>query len=126
MRCPCGKILTPSVLSGSDVSPDIWTIVELCTGILSACLPSMRPLISRNKYLSKYRLGSGSGSGGSGSAKTQEKLGSQSNQGLARQQSNSIPSMPDSPTLTASQSPSQTEEFSHLGVLGKEEPKLEV
>ena len=32
--------------SGNDVRPGIWTIVELCLGITSACLPTLGPVVS--------------------------------------------------------------------------------
>ena len=30
-----------------DATADIWSIVEVCIGIVSACLPTMRPLVRR-------------------------------------------------------------------------------
>ena len=32
--------------SGNDVRPGIWTIVEFCLGITSACLPTLGPVVS--------------------------------------------------------------------------------
>lgn len=29
----------------ADVNADIWSIVEICVGIVSACLPTMRPIV---------------------------------------------------------------------------------
>ena len=37
---------------------NIWTIVELELGIVSAYLPAMRPLLKRGKVISKLSLGS--------------------------------------------------------------------
>ena len=78
----------------SFVSINTWTMVELGIAIVSACLPTLRPLFSR----------------------TLKKLGSNSEQGgatTAMQQS--------SPSLSLHQSssnPAQSSKFAHLGVLG--------
>lgn len=35
------------IMIGSDVNPAVWSIVECCVGIVSACLPVLRPLFTR-------------------------------------------------------------------------------
>lgn len=35
------------MIAGSDVNPAIWSIVECCVGIVSACLPILRPLFTQ-------------------------------------------------------------------------------
>lgn len=105
----------------SDVRVDIWTIVELCIGILSACLPTMRPLFNRRKLASKFSLGSGPG-------RSQEKSSKRmrSEQGLTRFQSNQLPTIPDTPdTPDTPTFPSQSKEFAHIGVLQTNEEKPE-
>lgn len=37
---------------GTNVAPEIWTVVEIQVGVLSANLPSMRPLFSRVPFKS--------------------------------------------------------------------------
>lgn len=42
--------------AGADVDPGIWAMVENCIGIVSACLPTLRPiynLVARGSYPSK-------------------------------------------------------------------------
>ena len=68
-------------------------MVELCIGILSACLPTMRPLFTRDA--GKF----GSGSGGNGT----------------KNESNSNPSLYLQQTPS---DPSQSKKFAHIGVLG--------
>lgn len=91
-------IAADSSHQGSDVHPTIWTVVELCIGILSACLPTMRPLFSRTRA----KVGSGAERE---REQEQEKSGSRgrSNQSLSSQESKSVPS--------------QSRHFAHLGVL---------
>ena len=88
---------------GSDVRATDWTVVELCIGVLSACLPTMRPLFSRTR-----------GKAGSGAEQGQEKSDSRgrSDQSLTLQESRSIPS--------------QSKHFAHLGVLGDVEHAQDV
>ena len=93
---------------------DIWTIVELTIGIVSACLPTMRPLFNRNKYTSKFNLGSGSG-------KTAEKGSGQDRAGrsLTRQQTNSVPDFVSTPSTPDTPDTVHREKrASELGVLG--------
>ena len=100
----------------------MWTIAELSIGILSACLPTYRPLFNRGKYNSKYKSGSGLAN-----VQDQSHKGSGADQGLARQQFNSIPSVPESPNTPLS--PAHDKEFSHIGVLGnveQEKPEEQV
>lgn len=81
--------------SWSDVRATIWTVVELCIGILSACLPTMRPLFSRRTR----------GKEAAGSEEPREKSDSpgRSDQNLNLHKSGSIPS--------------ESQRFAHLGVL---------
>lgn len=68
-------------------------MVELCIAIVSACLPTMRPLFSR-----------AAGKSGSGSGRRGIKNGSASDPSLTLQQT------PSDPT--------QSRKFAHIGVLG--------
>lgn len=34
--------------AGIHVDPRIWSIAELCTAVVSACLPTLRPLFTRH------------------------------------------------------------------------------
>ena len=77
-------------------------MVELGTGTLSVCLPTMRPLFSH--------LRSSSGSVQMIDATADEELGSQ---GQITQ-----PLTPTMATITNIQRPSQSVDFAHLGVLG--------
>ncbi len=79
--------------AGSDVPVNIWTMVELCIGIVSACLPTMRPLFSRTTG----RFASGSG-------------GSR-----MKNESGSYPSLKLQQTPS---DPSQSRRFAHIGMLG--------
>ena len=78
---------------GSDVPVNIWTMVELCIAIVSACLPTMRPLFSR----ATGKFGSGSGESGM-------QNGARSDPSLNLQQTPS--------------EPSESRKFAHIGVLG--------
>lgn len=80
-------------LQGSDVPGNIWTMVELRIAIVSACLPTMRPLFSR-----------ATGVFGPGSGKSGMKNGSESDPSLNLQQTPS--------------DPSQSRKFAHIGILG--------
>lgn len=80
---------------GSDVRPTIWTVVELCIGVLSACLPTMRPLFTRTRGNPDSRTEQG--------LEKRESPG-RSDQSLSLHESRSLPS--------------QSRHFSHLGVLG--------
>ena len=68
-------------------------MVELCIAIVSACLPTMRPLFSR-----------ANGKFGSGSGKSGMKNDAGSDPSLSLQQTPS--------------DPSQSRKFAHIGVLG--------
>lgn len=84
-----------------------WTIIELSTAIISACLPTMRPLLSRlglvrpisARWISKLASFS------SGAAELE----------LQRMPDNSGPSLHSQPARSV---PSQSAAFAHLGVLG--------
>jgi len=95
----------------SDVSTDEWSIIELCIGILSACLPTMRPLFSRAPLPSKLSLWSGSGwsreKGVSGGGRSSHK-------GFVLHQSppSSVRGTPNVP-----RTPSQPKSFSDIGLL---------
>lgn len=46
---------------GSDIEPALWASVEICIGIVSACLPTLRPVLnlvlhgtSRNKHERRF------------------------------------------------------------------------
>lgn len=92
-RCIVIHELSHADPSWSDVPVNIWTIVELCTAIVSACLPTMRPLFSR----ATGKFGSGS-----------EESGMKNSPG-------------SDPSLNLKQTPSdpsQSRKFAHIGVLG--------
>ena len=73
---------------------DVWTIVELCLGIVSACLPTMKPLFSHTKIASKFTSNS----------KSQDEKWSEerrSGRSLTRPQARTIddiPSLPSTPS----------------------------
>lgn len=102
-RTSYSPIEANSIHQGSDVRATIWSVVELCIGVLSACLPTMRPLFGRPR--SKV---------GSGADNCQAKSDSRgrSDQSLSLHESRSMPS--------------QSQGFAHLGVLGDVEHAQEV
>ena len=80
------------MMAGSDVRVNIWTMVELCIAIVSACLPTMRPLFSRASSRSNSGLGEKGMNHGSGS----------------------------DPSLNLQKTPSdpsQSRKFAHIGIL---------
>lgn len=50
LRCHADK------LSGTDVDPCVWSLVEVCVAIVCACLPTFRVLF--NKLILQKRVGS--------------------------------------------------------------------
>ncbi len=48
MFCRVSRELTISH-AGSDINGAIWSILEVCVGIVSACLPTLRPLFNNKK-----------------------------------------------------------------------------
>ncbi|CAF9925812.1 hypothetical protein IMSHALPRED_006787 [Imshaugia aleurites] len=101
-RCVLTHEISYTDPAWTDVRATIWTTVELCIGVLSACLPTMRPLFSRSR-----------GKQDPGAEQGQEKSDSRgrSDQSLSLQESRSIPS--------------QSKAFAHLGVLADVEHEQE-
>ena len=50
-------VLPPRILNhhsqstGSDVDACVWSVAEVCVGIVGACLPTLRPLFTRKERL---------------------------------------------------------------------------
>ena len=56
----CGEYSSLNLCVASVVAPAIWTYIEPSVGIISACLPFLRPLIKRNgRNTSAYQDPSG-------------------------------------------------------------------
>ena len=99
---------TKQSIPGSDVPVNIWTMVELNIGILSACLPTYRPLFTRRGRNGSRKTDSSANANGSGSSRSDQ---NPSDQSLRLQKERSIPS--------------HSKNWSHLGVLGDDVQKQE-
>ena len=94
--------------TGSDSPSQIWTMVELGTGTLSVCLPTMRPLFSRLKSHP-------------GTAQEQHDTCDEA-QGTGSPRAR--PSISTMRTVGTIPKPSHSPSFTHLGVLGGEIEEL--